>query len=179
MGKYSNSIYLCLKYSLAQYRYIFVHICNNRWSLSLCRTKPNAVSSKHILPFGFAEQHCDNAIVYYWIQDKHDYDCFQCVLLADKLLLLGTKYLFRHQIKFHNARPTKNDVVQTNTSASREAAELYHSEQYWFFRRSPWVLLPCNPKRTLGGFSWGCMVIVLKGSFWITYIFQSDTGIVL
>ena len=40
-----------------------------------------------------------------------------------------------------------------------------HSKQYRSFRRSPSVLLPCNPRRTLEGFSWGCMVIVLKGSF--------------
>ena len=40
-----------------------------------------------------------------------------------------------------------------------------HSKQYWFFRRNPSVLIPCNPRRTLAGFSWGCMVIVLKGSF--------------
>ena len=32
-------------------------------------------------------------------------------------------------------------------------------------------LLPCNPRRTLAGFSRGCMVIVLKVSFYRTYIF--------
>ena len=33
------------------------------------------------------------------------------------------------------------------------------------FKKSPSVLLPCNPWRTLVGFSRGSMVIVLKGSF--------------
>ena len=40
-----------------------------------------------------------------------------------------------------------------------------HSKQYRFFRRSHSVLLPCNPRRTLAGFSRCCMVIVLKGYF--------------
>ena len=40
-----------------------------------------------------------------------------------------------------------------------------HCKQYWFFRRNPSVLLPCHPRRTFAGFSWGYMVIVLKGSF--------------
>ena len=45
-----------------------------------------------------------------------------------------------------------------------------HSKQYRFFSRNLSVLSPCNPRRTLAWFSWGCMVIVLKGSFWGTYI---------
>ena len=32
-----------------------------------------------------------------------------------------------------------------------------HSKQYGFFRRHPSVLIPCNPWRTLAGFSRGCM----------------------
>ena len=40
-----------------------------------------------------------------------------------------------------------------------------HSKQYRFIRRNPSVLSPRNLRRTLAGFSWGCMVIVLKGSF--------------
>ena len=40
-----------------------------------------------------------------------------------------------------------------------------YSKQYRFFGRNPSVLFPCNPRRTLAGFFWGCMVIVLKGSF--------------
>ena len=43
-------------------------------------------------------------------------------------------------------------------------------EEYRLFRRNPSVLLPCNPRRTLAEFSWGCMVIVLKCSFEITFI---------
>ena len=37
-----------------------------------------------------------------------------------------------------------------------------HSKQYRFCKKNPSVLLPRNPRRR---FSWGCMVIVLKGSF--------------
>ena len=40
-----------------------------------------------------------------------------------------------------------------------------HSEQYMFFKKKRSVLLPCKLRKTLQGFSWGCMVIVLKGSF--------------
>ena len=45
-----------------------------------------------------------------------------------------------------------------------------HSKQYSFFKKNLSVLLPCNPRRTLQGFFWGCMVIVLKGSLYRTYI---------
>ena len=45
-----------------------------------------------------------------------------------------------------------------------QSGEVY-SKQYWFFRRNPSVLIPINPRRTLAGFSWGCMVLVLKGSY--------------
>ena len=40
-----------------------------------------------------------------------------------------------------------------------------HSKQDRFLRRIPSVPLPCNPRRTLTGLSWGCMVIVINGSF--------------
>ena len=42
---------------------------------------------------------------------------------------------------------------------------IINTKQYRFFEKKPSVLLPCNPRRTLQGFPWGCMVIVLKGSF--------------
>ena len=47
-----------------------------------------------------------------------------------------------------------------------------HSKQYSFFRGNPSVLLPCNPRRTLAGFSWGCMVIVLRVVFKETKLFR-------
>ena len=47
---------------------------------------------------------------------------------------------------------------------------MVHSKQYRFLRRNPWVLLPGNPWRTPAGFSWSCMVIVLRVSFQITHI---------
>ena len=40
-----------------------------------------------------------------------------------------------------------------------------HSKQYMFFAKNPSVQSLCNPRRILQGFSWGCIVIVLKGSF--------------
>ena len=40
-----------------------------------------------------------------------------------------------------------------------------HSKKYRFYKKNLSVLLSCNPRRTLAGFSWGCMIIVLKGSF--------------
>ena len=40
-----------------------------------------------------------------------------------------------------------------------------HFKQYRFFINNLPLLLPCNPRRTLAGFSWGCMVIVMEGSF--------------
>ena len=42
---------------------------------------------------------------------------------------------------------------------------IIHSKQYRFNKRNPSVQSPCNPRKTLAGFTWGCMVIVLKGSF--------------
>ena len=59
--------------------------------------------------------------------------------------------------------------TQRNTVFLSSSWEL-HSKQNRFFRRNPSVLLTCSPRRTLAGFSWGCMLIVLKGSFWRTYI---------
>ena len=41
-----------------------------------------------------------------------------------------------------------------------------HSKQYRLFKKNPFVQSPCNPRKRL---SWGCMVIVLKGSFWRIY----------
>ena len=40
-----------------------------------------------------------------------------------------------------------------------------HAKQYRFFKKNRPVQTLCNPRRTLQGFSWGCIVIVLKGSF--------------
>ena len=48
---------------------------------------------------------------------------------------------------------------------SREIEGIPTLSSIVFFRRNPSVLLQCNPRTTLAGFSWGCMVIVLKGSF--------------
>ena len=64
---------------------------------------------------------------------------------------------------------SSNCIIMTNDWAQL----IIHSKQYRFFKKKPSVLLPCNPWRTLQGFSRGCMVIVLKGSFLRTYIVYS------
>ena len=41
----------------------------------------------------------------------------------------------------------------------------FDSKQYRFFKKNHSVPSPCNPRKTLQGFSRGCMVIVLNASF--------------
>ena len=56
----------------------------------------------------------------------------------------------------------ENNIASTFLNIFSKLACI-HSKQYRFFNKNLSVLLPCNPKRTLQGFSWGCMVIVLHG----------------
>ena len=63
--------------------------------------------------------------------------------------------------------------VESMIDISWDAVAAYiHSKQYKFFTRNPSVILSCNPRRTLAGFSWGCMVILLAVSFYIQHWFN-------
>ena len=68
------------------------------------------------------------------------------------------------KLKWWPSRPIRSlrYVVYENIGAE---PDIVHSKQYRFFRKNLSALLPCNPRRTLQRFSWGCMVLVRKGSF--------------
>ena len=61
---------------------------------------------------------------------------------------------------FCNLQPLEHQRSELRGASYHKRCNLYR-----FFKKNPPVLLPCSPRRALQGFSWGCMVIVLNGSF--------------
>ena len=68
-------------------------------------------------------------------------------------------------------------VKQIHQSMASERTTRLHSKQYRFFRRKPSVLLPCDPRRTLAGFSGGRMVIVLRVLLKNLYCLECRSGV--
>ena len=92
-------------------------------------------------------------------------------LLFEKLLLATTRDLV--YVVLPPPPPPPKKKIDTKVYALLPAIHRekmmrrasIHSKQYRFFKKNPPVQSPRNPRRTLQGFSWGCMVIVLKGCF--------------
>ena len=89
----------------------------------------------------------------------HILDCFKYHIVAR---LSDTLYILKVICNWVMLMVTCN----RNAKLINEVGYVHlNSKQYRFFKKNPLVQSPCNPRRTLAGFSWGCMVIVLKGSF--------------